>query len=110
FCRSTFTVVPEFFVWTACAAWSTYFGLTPSSSGYETVIVPVRPLAWLGAAPDDEAEGCAAGAHATTIPVAAATLRNFRREYVDIDLPPWRVRVLHASTTSEPVQENSLPR
>ena len=39
------TFAPEFADMSACAAWSTYFGLTPSSSGYDTTIVPVSPFA-----------------------------------------------------------------
>ena len=74
------------------------------------MIVPVRPLAWLGAAPEGEADGEAAGAHATTRPVAAATLRNFRREYVDIDLPLGGPEYMHASNDIGAVQENSLTR
>ena len=74
-----FTLAFGFADMTACAAASTYFGLTPSSSGYDTTIVPVRPLAWLGAA---EPTGVPAGVQATARPDAAATLRNVRREYL----------------------------
>src|SRR6266545_2480838 len=78
-----FTLALEFADMTACAAFSTYGGFLPSSSGYDTTIVPVRPFV-VAPADGDAPPGCAAGPHAATRPVAAATLMNVRREYLDM--------------------------